>query len=161
MLKNNVLLVLVVVVMTITAYQSIASDFSPLSEKDVEAIKSLGPSMDQTALACDWDALLALMTDDVLWIGPNIPEIQGQASCKSWLESVGMTITEHKVEFLDIDGCGDLAYARGPFTESVTVEGVEGPIEDAGNVLAIVRKQSDGSWLIAIWMWNSKLPLPE
>jgi len=94
MLKKNVLLVLVVCVMTITTFQSIAGDIGSLSEEDIATIKSLGPSMDQSALAGDWEALLALMTDDVVWIGPNLPEISGKSSCKTWLESVGMTITE-------------------------------------------------------------------
>lgn len=73
---------------------------------------------------------------------------------------MGLTITEHKVELLEVDGCGDIAYARGPAKEAFTVEGVEGVMEDLSTVLAIVRKQTDGSWLIAIWMWNSELPLP-
>lgn len=75
------------------------------------------------------------------------------------LESIGLTITGHIVEFLEIDGYGDIAYARGTYAETVTANGLDEPIEDSGNVLAIVRKQPDSSWLIAIWMWNSKLPL--
>lgn len=161
MFIRNALLVLAAIVLTNMACQPPAQEISPLTEQDVAAIKSLGPSIDRTALAGDWDALLALMTEDVLWIGPNSPVIQGRAACKALVESIGMTVTEHKVEFLEINGCGDIAYARGTYAETITVKGVAGPIEDAGNVLAIVRKQSDESWLIAIWMWNSDLPLPE
>jgi len=157
MFKNCVLLALAVLVLTSAACQPPDPEMIPLSEDDLAAIRSLGPAMDQSALACDWDALLALMTADVRWIGPNMPALQGQAICKSWLESAGMTITEHKIEFVEIDGCGEIAYARGPYKETVEVENVEEPITDAGEVLAIVRKQPDGSWLIAIWMWNSEL----
>lgn len=161
MFIRNALLVLAAIALIGTACQPPSQEISPLTEADVAAIKSLGPSIDRTALEGDWDALFALMTEDVLWIVPNSPVIQGRAACKAWVESLGLTITEHKIEFLEIDGYGDIAYARGTYTETITVNGNAEPIEDAGNVLAIVRKQSDGSWLIAIWIGNSDRPLPE
>lgn len=134
---------------------------SPLSAEDIAAIKALGPAMDQTALAGDWDALFTLMTEDVMLIMPNMAAIQGRDVCKSWVESMGMTITEHRIEFVEIDGCGGLAFARGSYAETVIYEGFEEPNEDVGKILTIVRKQSDGSWKIAIWMVNSELPPPE
>ena len=65
------------------------------------------------------------------------------------------------VEFTDIDGCGDLAYARGTYSERFTVAGVAEPIRDVGKVLGILRKESDGRWLFSIWSSSTDLPAVE
>ena len=127
---------------------------APLSDEDVAAIKALGPALDKAALAGDWDAVDALFTEDVVMMGPNSPMME-------MLESSGMTVTEHKVELVEVDGYGDIAYGRGIWVEAFTIEDVAEPIKDEGKILGIFRKQSDGSWLIAVWSWNSDLPLPE
>jgi hypothetical protein len=37
--------------------------------------------------------------------------------------------------------------------------GMETPVTDTVKILSIVRKQAEGSWRIAIWMWSSDLPV--
>jgi ketosteroid isomerase-like protein len=104
---------------------------------------------------------MALFTEDVLMMAPNSPTIQGRST---WLEMVnflGITSTEHVLELVEVDGYADIAYARGNWKEAYNIEGVEEPHKDEGKVLGIFRKQSDGSWLITVWCWNSDLPLPE
>jgi len=132
-----------------------------LSNEDVAAIKALGPALDEAALAGDWDAVVALFTEDGMWMGPNSPITQGHSAMMDLLESSGMTVTEHKVELVEVDGCGDIAYGRATWVETFSIEGVAEPIKEEGKILAIFRKQPDGSWRIAFWMWNSDLPLPE
>ena len=36
----------------------------PLTEEDIAAIKSVGPALDEAALAGDWDAFLDLFAED-------------------------------------------------------------------------------------------------
>ena len=43
----------------------------------------------------------------------------------------------------------------------MTLPGVEGPIPDHGKYIEIWRRQSDGSWKVALDIFNSDLPLPE
>jgi len=143
------------------AAEEAVAGVAALSDEDVAAIKALGPALDEAALAGDWDAVVALFTEDGEWMGPNGPTIQGHSAMTEWIESTVMTVTEHKIEFVEVDGYGDMAYAKGTYVETYSVESVEEPIKDEGKVLTILRKQSDGSWLFAIWMWNSDLPLPE
>ncbi|MEE9230166.1 MAG: DUF4440 domain-containing protein [Acidobacteriota bacterium] len=144
-----------------TACQPPVQEAGSLSEEDMAAIKSIGPAVDQAALVGDWGAVVAVMTEDGLWMPPNSPAIQGRATMKAWLESLDITMTERKIELLEIDGHGDIAYARGTYAETFTVGGVPEPIENVGKNLSILRKQPDGSWLIAVWIWNSDLPPPE
>ena len=132
-----------------------------LSEADVAAIKAMGPVIDEAALAGDWNALVALFAEDALLMGPNAPISQGRSSLLEMIESLGLTVAEHKIEFVEVDGYGDIAYARGTYAEKFSVQGVEEPITDEGKILAILKKQSDGSWLFTIWMSNSDLPLAE
>jgi ketosteroid isomerase-like protein len=134
---------------------------APLSDEDITAIKAIGPAMDKLALAGDYDAALAMFTDDVLVMGPNSPTFQGRSTWLEMVKSSSMTVTEYMLEFVDVDGYGDIAYARGIYKEAFNIEGAEEPHKDEGKVLGIFRKQPDGSWLIAVWCWNSDLPLPE
>jgi uncharacterized protein (TIGR02246 family) len=144
-----------------TACQPAAQEAGPLSDEDVAAIKSIGPAVDQAALAGDWDAMVAVMTEDGLYMPPNGPVVQGRDAMVAWLESMDSKMTEHTLELVEVDGRGDIAYARGTYAETYTVGEAAQPIEEVGKHLAILRKQPDGTWLISIWIWNSDLPLGE
>ncbi|MBW7996996.1 MAG: DUF4440 domain-containing protein [Candidatus Glassbacteria bacterium] len=141
-----------------TTCQQPVREISPISAEDVAKIKALGPAYDQVSLAGNWDAYNEMFTEDVCIMMPAMPEIRGRTTFKNWIESIGITVTEHKLEFLEIDGYGDLAYARGIYTEAYTIEGVAEPITDAGKTLCILRKQPDGSWRFAYVCTNSSLP---
>ena len=132
-----------------------------LSDEDVAAIKALGTALDKAALAGDWKTLVELFTEDVVMMGPNSPIIQGRSALMEMLESSAMTVTEHVVEIVEVDGYGDIAYGRAKWKETFSVDGMAEPIKEEGKILGIFRKQPDGSWLISVWMWNSDLPLPE
>lgn len=130
-----------------------------LSENEVAAIKSLASTLDAVALAGDLKGLVGLFAADCTLMQPNGPEIQGRAALLAFLESAGMKVSKHKVEFREVDGHNELAYVRGTYAETYTAKGVDGQIEDAGSILGIVRKQAGGSWQFFRWMWNSDLPL--
>ncbi len=67
---------------------------------------------------------------------------------------------EHIVDLVEVTGYGDLAYAVGTYSEEISIGGAD-PVEDKGKILGIMKKQPDSSWKIALWSWNSDLPLPE
>lgn len=130
-----------------------------LSDEDVAAIKAIGPALDEAVLAGDWNEVVALFTEDVVLMGPNSPIIKGSSALVELLESAGMVYTEHKMEFVEINGYGDIAYARGIGEETFSVEGIDEPIRDEYKTLGIFRKQENDLWRISIWSWNSDLPL--
>ena len=144
-----------------TACQVPAQEAAGLSDEDVAAIRSLGAALDEAALASDWGALAALLTEDAVFMPPNGPAVEGRAAIQEWIESIALVMTAHTLEFTDVGGHGDVAYGRANYTETFTVGGVAPAIEDAGKVLGILRRQPDNTWLIAVWCWNSNLPLPE
>ena len=131
-----------------------------LSDEDVASIKAIGPALDQAALSRDYIALTGLFTEDAMLMGPNGPTIQGRSTLMELLESSGTTVSEHKVKFVEVGGYGDLAYAICTWNETFGYEGEE-PVKEEGKILGVLRKQPNGSWLIAKWSWNSDLPLPD
>jgi len=133
-----------------------------LSDEDVAAIKAIGPALDKANLAGDFDTVVEMMTEDVLLMNPNEQIIQGRAEALEWFNAFKpATFTEHKHELLEVDGYGDIAYARGAYKNAFIFEGIDEPIKGEGKTLLILHKQPDGSWLISRFCWNSDLPLPE
>jgi uncharacterized protein (TIGR02246 family) len=161
MKARTTLFTVLVLALVSTACQAPAQEAGPLSEADVAAIRSLGAALDEAALASDWGALAELLTEDAVFMPPNGPAVEGRAAIQEWIESTGLVMTEHTFAFTHVDGHGDVAYGRANYTETFTVGGVATAFEDAGKVLGILRRQPDNSWLIAVWCWNSDLPLPE
>jgi ketosteroid isomerase-like protein len=86
---------------------------------------------------------------------PNEPAVEGLEAIKGldWVRAI-----EDENSIVQIDGQGDLAFVRG--TISLLLD-FEGAVKEEGKFLDILRKQPDGSWLFAIWMMSSDLPLPE
>ena len=134
----------------------------PLSEEDVAAIRALGPALDQAALAKDLDALVAMFTDDAVFMPPNAPIVQGRAKFEPWIQSAlnAMAITEHVIQLNEVEGAGNFAVARGVYTEAYVLEGATEPTRDTGKILFLLRRQADGSWQFSAEIWNSDIPLP-
>jgi uncharacterized protein (TIGR02246 family) len=131
----------------------------PLSDDDMTAIGALAPAMDEIALASDFDALVALFAEDCVVMGPNAAATEGRSNFRAMIESGGFQFSEYVTEFLDVYGYGDVAYVRGTYSETYTMQGVAEPLSDTGKLLTVVRKQPDGSWRFSVWMWSSDLPL--
>ena len=133
-----------------------------MSDEDVAAIRAIGASYAEAALAGNRDAAAALFADDAVFMAQGAPAIEGRAAIWAALEPPpGITTQEATVTSLEIDGYGDLAYDRGTFSRTVTMEGVAEPITYTAKYLVIARKQDDGSWLWSIDIWNTDAPMPQ
>ncbi len=131
-----------------------------LSDEDVAAIKTAHDAYSQTIISKDWAAHIAMHTEDAVVMPPNMPLIQGREAIQAWNEA-SPPITAFNLTCVEIEGRGGLAYVRGVYTLTMEPEGVPEPIQDTGKFLDILQKQEDGSWLIAVDIFNSDLPLPE
>jgi len=132
----------------------------PLSDDDVAAIKASTEAFIQAVRFEDWAALAALYTEDAVFMPPNQPMVQGQAAIQTWMEEFP-AVTKYNLTAVEIDGQGDLAFVRGTYSMTIAPEGAPEPIQDTGKYVEIRRKQQDGSWLMAVDIFNSDLPLPE
>jgi ketosteroid isomerase-like protein len=134
-----------------------------LSAEDVAAINKLGPEFSNmvTGEAFSLDSLLEFFTDDMVMIGPEMPAMEGKAAYREWIEPLGVKMSEASFDFREVGGSGDTAYVYMNYTEKYTLNGIAEPVDDTGNVLAILQKQPDGTWLFSHWMWAPEKPLDQ
>jgi uncharacterized protein (TIGR02246 family) len=131
-----------------------------LSDEDVTAVTDLVGSFRDAMLAGDWASAAGLYTADGVRMPPNAPLIEGPEAIQADFEASAATYTTFTNTPTEIVGSGDVAYARGTYTLTATVAGMAEPVSDSGKYVATFRKQADGSWLAALDIWNSDLPLP-
>jgi ketosteroid isomerase-like protein len=129
----------------VTSSTQIASDFRAAIRTSTEAFSRL-------IVAQDFDGLIRLYTEDVVVMPPGHPALEGRAAVKSWLESFPK-ITRFDADLHEIDGEGDLAYARGSYMMTLLTD--QGSVEVRGKYIEIHRRRADGSWPIMRDIFNA------
>lgn len=157
MLARVALPTLPALALTLFACQPAAA---PLSDAEVAAVRAASDAWEENARASDWDAVTALYTEDATLMPPNTESVQGRAAIQAFWEAFPPA-SELELTSEEVDGRGDLAFERGSYSLTLMIEGMSEPVPDSGKYIVILRRQADGSWLIAADIFNSDLPLPE
>ncbi|HET9514300.1 MAG TPA: nuclear transport factor 2 family protein [Gemmatimonadales bacterium] len=126
-----------------------------LTPVDVSSIKALGQPFIEACLDRDWDALLALCTDDVVFMPPDEPVLSGREAVRRYLEKYPVMRT-FDFEFTHIEGQDHLAVAHGTFTMTIEVD--PSPVDLTGKFMDAFRRDDHGRWLYASVIWNSDQP---
>ncbi len=130
---------------------------STLSDQDVAAIKALVDEWKQVILAANWDKLVETYTDDVVFMPPDEPIIEGKEAVKAWLERFP-PIKSFDTVLVQAEGRDGFACARG--TMAMTVEPESGkPLSMSCKWICSLRKQADGRWFCAWDAWNLDEPM--
>ena len=110
----------------------------------------------------DAAAAAAAYTDDAIVMPPNEPPTVGKKAIeKSLTELISkLQLSNLQLSILEVDVQGDTAIVRGTYSSSITVPGVDVPMEDRGKTLTVWKKQADGSWKLHRDIWNSNMPIP-
>jgi len=127
-----------------------------LSERDQAALRSFVVRDSGIVMSRNWDALAAGYSVDAVRMPPNQPPVEGRDAIRRWLEQLP-PITSFSFRLVDLQGAGAVAFMRGSYSITAAPPGVA-PISDDGKILAVFRKQPDGSWLRVADAWNSDLP---
>ena len=106
----------------------------------------------QACLDRDWDALLAMCTEDIVISGPGEPKVTGDA-VRPWLEDYPVMKTM-AFDFDRMEISGDLAIANG--SGSMTIEGEGGDVSMEFDFTDVFRKDQHGTWLYSSITFNSK-----
>jgi ketosteroid isomerase-like protein len=122
-----------------------------LSAADIQAIHKARAARSAAIAAGDAAAAAAVATDDGIILPPELPPRQGQAALREWFTT--FAFTSLVFTSLEIDGATGIAYDRGTYEGTLKNGGVT-----QGKYLWIWRKQGDGSWRVAIAMWNLNAP---
>jgi uncharacterized protein (TIGR02246 family) len=139
------------------------SDPAALAAADLAAIRATDSAFASAAEAGNAAGLAGLYLPDAHLMPPNAPAIRGrEAVQKFWSGFTDAYQLRMSVTADEIEGRGDLAYARGRYTLDATPKGKGSPpVHDVGKFLEILRRQPDGSWGYAVDMYSSDLPVPK
>jgi uncharacterized protein (TIGR02246 family) len=125
-----------------------------LPAADVAAIRRLTDEWKGFMLAGDFESLAKCYTEDAVELPPGHPEVHGRDAIREWIAQFPK-VTRFEIEMQHIDGRGDLAHVRGRYSMTLQPQGAPGPVEDTGKYLEVRRRQPDGSWLMAVDIFNS------
>jgi len=134
-----------------TLTEEAETEAGALSDEDVAAIRKVHDAILQATLAGSLEATLEFYTEDAVLIMEGIV-VEGRETYKQTLKVLSKaspTVTAANITIAEIDGRIDLAFVRGTSSTTMKREGVPEPIQRTGKFIEIMRKQDDGSWLIA------------
>jgi uncharacterized protein (TIGR02246 family) len=122
-----------------------------LSASDIAAVRAITQEYRDGWLANDPERVMATLTPDAVLVPSGLMPIAGHASIRRfWWPATGppTRVTTMDLNIEEIDGRDDLAIVRG--LGSLTfVAGSSSPTSLRSTFLNIVRRQTDGRWLIA------------
>jgi uncharacterized protein (TIGR02246 family) len=119
-------------------------------DSDEQAIRALIAHWHEAARAADVDAILELMTPDVVFLVPGGAPIRGRDAFGHGLRSM---LADYSIEsgfdIQEIEVAGMFAYCWTQLTVTVLAKTGEVSARRSGTTLSIFRKGSDGEWLLA------------
>jgi len=114
---------------------------------DERAIRELVATWMMASQGGDVAAVLGLIADDVVFMVPG-REPFGKEAFAAASQSMKDIRFEGSYDIREIKVLGDWAYLRNHITVTMTPPGGE-PMRHAGYTLSILRKQTDGKWVLA------------
>ena len=124
-----------------------------LTDGDIQNIRDLSDNFTKHMLQQKFEDLANLYTEDAVVMPPG-PTVTGRSEVQKFMEGFP-TLSKFEFRIQDIDGHGDLAYVRGSYLMVMMPEGAPEQVEDRGKYVEVRRKQADGSWPIAVDIFNS------
>ncbi len=120
-----------------------------LSEKDVAAINTTNEDCLQALRDHEPDAYLKNCTDDLVFLPPGESNVVGSDSARAFLQGYP-TPKSATYQFEEVEGSGDLAFARGTFTLTD-----ENDASTTVRAILIFRRGPSGSWKLARDIWHA------
>jgi ketosteroid isomerase-like protein len=125
-----------------------------LSAQDKAGLKDLSDKWAQAVTAGDANTLNSLYTSDATLLPYNEPAVTGSGIKSYWNGLTKNFSGRAELNNTAVDGRGDLAYVAGTFRFTPK----SGGKVTEGKWVTVNKKQSDGSWKIAVDIWNLNAP---
>ena len=126
-----------------------------LTDQDIAAIRATIEPWTQACINADWDRMLSMCTDDIVFMPPDAPMAEGRGAARAYLETYP-DIKSFTFDFTHIEGSGNSASARGTLAMTVEAEGNE--MSFTGKFVDTFRKEPDNSWRYTSVIWNNDNP---
>lgn len=125
------------------------------------AIKAADLAASAAANTRDADKLASYYTEDTAFMPPNAPLMTGRESARKYFSEM-MKPADFSIAWqptkVEAARTGDVGYSIGTYHLMFT--GPDGKmIMDDGKYATVWKKQPDGSWKLAVDMFNSNTPL--
>ena len=148
--------VVVLVLFAGAACQSGAASVPGLSDADRDALRQNEDAFAKAANSQNFAAAASMYAIEASIMPPNGGAVNGRDAIQKWMASFP-PMSDFKLDIVEMDGRGDLAYIRGNYSLKMTPPGAASTA-DRGKFIEIWRKQPDGSWKIKCDIFNSDLP---
>lgn len=136
-----------------------SSSASSFTDADRTAIRAVVDSFTNAIKKGDYATAASYYAEDGVFMPPNTPAVEGRAAIQKQFGTFGHVISFSQ-PIVEIDGVGDLAYARLNADLTFTPPNGNTPMSDKAKVLIVMRKQADGAWRTTRGMVNSDMPMP-
>lgn len=109
----------------------------------------------------DTSTVATLYTEDAVVLPPNGETVRGRAGAKALFDGMIqlMGVPTLTLSTGEVTELGDTAYEVGAYTMKLQPSGAD-VVNDSGKYVVIWKRQGDGSWKLAVDIWNSDLPMP-
>jgi ketosteroid isomerase-like protein len=125
-------------------------------------IDAMNKEMAKNTLSGNMDKNLSMYTDDAISLPANEPMADGLPAIKKAAEESaksGAKFTTFEIKTLKVLVNGNQATEIGTYKLSMTMPGMDKPMDDHGKYLTVWEKQKDGSLKIKIETWNSDVSM--
>ena len=130
-------------------------------EDDKKAIRELIEQEVESLNAGDAKGLARIMTDDAVLMPPNVPSLSGKGTIQRWLLGFfGRFSVTVNHSSKDIVVTGDWAYEKWAIVWTVTPLAGGEPVTEELKGIHVFHKSPEGTWKIALDIWNSNNPQP-
>jgi uncharacterized protein (TIGR02246 family) len=114
-----------------------------------QAIKADEAKWNKQFAAQDQEGLVSHYAEDAYFVAPGVAGTEGATPIRQIFANAS-TDPAFQVHFssdkIDVAKSGDLAYARGKFSENYTDKATGKVMSDSGSYITVYKKQDDGSW---------------
>ena len=118
-------------------------------DADEQAIRSQIASWMKASLSEDLPRVLALMDDDVVFLGPGRPPMRGKAAFAAASNAMeGKMRIEGASDVQEVRVSGEWAYVWTQLTITMHPADGSAPVHRSGPGLSVWRKTADGQWVI-------------
>ena len=98
--------------------------------------------------------------EDAKILPPNMEMVSGKEAIRGfWKTAMDMGMRRINLEIAEMGYDGNLAYERGVSTVTIQPEGGQ-EVTVRGKYIVVLKRQADGSWKLAVDIWNSDQPQP-
>jgi len=107
------------------------------------------------------DSLMAMMTDDVVFLAAHAPPMEGKAAVRAWAEGYLQAFTTSwEKTSLEFVVSGEWAFERYRYKSTDTPRAGGALVVDTGWGLVIYHHDADGRWRVARDAFSTDQPLP-